>query len=138
VAGPSFKQRTVMVVESSTQLQDKFRDLFKTNGFRVLVTSNPLRPGYSFNDGERGADCVVFSTTELGEEALDSFNGFGQDPLTREVPAILLLGPKHGAWSERASIADHRVILTTPIKVRELRETLDRLMPLEQSPARRA
>src|SRR4029079_19600467 len=51
--GPSYKQRTVMVVEASTQLQDRFRDLFKTNGFRVLVTSDPPRPGYSFTDWQK-------------------------------------------------------------------------------------
>jgi serine/threonine-protein kinase len=128
--GPTYKQRTVMVVESSTPLQDKFRDLFKSNGFRVLVTSDPHRPAISFHDGEKGADCVVFSTSDLEEEALESFNRFGEDPLTREIPAILLLGPKHGSWAERANVADHRVTLTTPIKIKELRATLDRLVPL--------
>jgi eukaryotic-like serine/threonine-protein kinase len=129
-SGPTYKQRTVMVVESSTPLQDKFRDLFKSNGFRVLVTSDPHRPAISFNDGEKGADCVVFSTSDLEEEALESFNRFGEDPLTREIPAILLLGPKHASWSDRANVADHRVTLTTPIRIKELRATLDRLIPL--------
>jgi serine/threonine-protein kinase len=137
-AGPSLRQRTVMVVESNTQLQDKFRELFKSNGFRVLVTSNAHRPSNSFHDDDRAADCVVFSTTDLGEEALASFNRFGEDVQTREVPAILLLGPKHGEWTGRAQTADHRVTLNTPIKVTELRETLDRLMPPEPSAARRA
>jgi eukaryotic-like serine/threonine-protein kinase len=128
-AGPVYKQRTVMVVEASIQLQDKFRDLFKTNGFRVLVTSDPHRPGYSFNDGEKAADCVVFSTTDLGEEALECFNRFGEESLTREIPAILLLGPKHRSWTERAKIADHRITLTAPIRMKELQSTLDQLVP---------
>ena len=128
--GPIYKQRTVMVVESSTPLQDKFRELFKSNGFRVLVTSDPHRPAISFNEGEKGADCVVFSTSDLEEEALEAFNRFGEDPLTREIPAILLLGPKHASWANRANIADHRVTLTTPIRIKELRATLDRLVPL--------
>jgi serine/threonine-protein kinase len=137
-AGPSLRQRTVMVVESNTQLQDKFRELFKSNGFRVLVTSNAHRPSNSFHDDDRTADCVVFSTTDLGEEALASFNRFGEDILTRDVPAILLLGPKHGEWTARANTADHRITLNAPIKVGELRETLDRLMPPEAQAARRA
>jgi serine/threonine-protein kinase len=128
--GPSYKQRTIMVVESSIPLQDKFRDLFKSNGFRVLVTSDPHRPGISFNEGEKGADCVVFSTSDLAEEALEAFNRFGDEPLTRDVPAILLLGPKHGVWEERANTAEHRMTLTTPIKLKELRAALDRLVPL--------
>jgi serine/threonine-protein kinase len=137
-AGPSLKQRTVMVVESSTPLQDKFRDLFKSNGFRVLVTSDPHRPGNSFGDGQMPVDCVVFSTSDLADEALDAFNRFGEEPLTRTVPAILLLGPKHRSWAARAAVADHRITMTTPVKIKELRNAMDRLVPEELAPAKRA
>jgi hypothetical protein len=40
------------------------------------------------------------------------------------------LGPKHGVWEERANTAEHRMTLTTPIKLKELRAALDRLVPL--------
>jgi serine/threonine-protein kinase len=136
--GPVFKQRTVMVVESSTQLQDKFRELFKSNGFRVLVTSDPHRPINSFTDGDQPADCVVFSTSDLGTEALESFNQFGEDVRTQSVPSILLLGPKHAPWAKRANIAEHRVTMSTPIKIKELRSVLDRLVPRELVQGKRA
>jgi serine/threonine-protein kinase len=136
--GPSLKQRTVMVVESSTPLQDKFRDLFKSNGFRVLVTSDPHRPSISFGDGQTTVDCVVFSTSDLGDEALEAFNRFGEEPITRGVPAILLLGPKHRSWAARAAVADHRITLTPPVKIKELRKAMDRLVPQDLAPAKRA
>ncbi len=129
--GPAFKQRTLMVVESSTQLQDTFRDLFKKNGYRVLVTSDPQRPTDSFNGRDKPADCVVFSTSDLGSVAVDSFNRFGDDELTKDVPAILLLGAKHQAWASRAKTSENRVTVSTPIKVRELRAVLDKLLPRE-------
>jgi serine/threonine-protein kinase len=137
-SGPMLKQRTVMVVESSTALQDKFRDLFKSNGFRVLVTSDPHRPANSFGEGQTTVDCVVFSTSELGHAALEAYNQFGEDALTRSVPAILLLGPKHRSWESRAAVADHRITLSTPVKLKELRLALDRLVPQELAPAKRA
>jgi serine/threonine-protein kinase len=137
-AGPVFKQRTVMVVASNTQLQDKFRDLFKRNGYRVLVTSDPHRPSNSFHDTQQPADCVVYSTADLGTEALDSFNRFGEDTVTRETPAILLLDPKHQSWAARANTADHRVTLRTPLKLRELRAVLDRLVPRQFEQEKRA
>jgi serine/threonine-protein kinase len=130
-AAPVFKQRTVMVVESSTTGQDKFRELFKNSGFRVLVTSDSQRPANSFTDGQRPADCLVFITSGLGEEALESFNQFGYDPATSAIPSILLLGPKHHGWKPRAKTSEHRVTVSTPIKLRELRELLDELVPRE-------
>jgi eukaryotic-like serine/threonine-protein kinase len=128
-AAPVFKQRTVMVVESSTPWQDKFRELFKNSGFRVLVTSDPQR--FSFTDVQRPADCLVFSTSGLGEEALEWFNSFGYDPATSDIPSILLLGAKHHEWKSRAKTAKHRVTVSTPIKLRELRELMDELVPRE-------
>ena len=74
---------------------------------------------------------MVFSTSGLGEEALESFNRFGYDPATSEIPSILLLGPKHHGWKPRAQTAKHRVTVSTPIKLRELRELLDELVPRE-------
>lgn len=129
--GQVFKQRTVMVVESSTALQDTFRELFKRMGYRVLVTSDPHRPGNSFTDRDRPADCVVFSTSDLGERALESFNRFADEPSTSTIPAILLLGARHPSWANRANVSEHRVTISTPIKRRELEATLDRLIPRE-------
>ncbi|MGC4003895.1 MAG: protein kinase [Pirellulales bacterium] len=57
------KQRSLMIIESNVQLQDTFRDLFKKNGFRVLVTADPQRPANTFNEYDRPADCVVYSTS---------------------------------------------------------------------------
>lgn len=128
-----FKQRTVMVVESNGKLQDKFRELFKSHGFRALVTSDPQRPSNSFNDGQRPVDCVLYCTSDLGEEALKWFNFFGDDPVTKSVPAILLLAPKHETWAPRAKVTPHRVILSTPLKPKELWAVLDRLVPRDRA-----
>ncbi|MDZ4819174.1 MAG: serine/threonine-protein kinase [Planctomycetota bacterium] len=130
--GPTFKQRTLMVVESSTQLQDTLRELFKKSGFRVLVTSDAQRPANSFYEQVTPADCVVFSTTGLGAQAVEAFNRFGESAATQGVPAILLLGARHLPWAAKAKTDKHRVTVTTPIKVRELRALLDELMPLEE------
>jgi eukaryotic-like serine/threonine-protein kinase len=120
---------TLMFVESNGQLQDIIRERLKNNGYRVLVTRDPERALARFSDATPGADCVIFSTGELGEAALDAFNRFGENEHSRGIPAILLLGENQLAWKSRAKLNDHRVVVSMPIKLRQLREQLAKLVP---------
>ena len=59
-----------------------------------------------------------------GRAALEGFNRFGQELITRDLPAVLLLDQNHGHWEEHAQTNDHRAIAKMPIKMRELRGIL--------------
>jgi serine/threonine-protein kinase len=121
--------KTVLVIESKVQMQDVLRDKLKKHGYRVLVFSDPGRAIGRFQEGEPPpADCVLFCTSELGDYAVESFNQFGSSPITRSIPAILFVDQHHGELIKEASLADHRVVLTMPMKMRELRETLLKLL----------
>ncbi len=123
-------QRTLMFVESNVSLQDILRERLKSNGYRVLVTADPERALSRFNGETKAADCVIFSTGELGEPALEAFNRFAEGEATREIPAVLLLGESQLDWKRQAKLADHRAVLAMPIKLRQMREVLARLVPL--------
>jgi eukaryotic-like serine/threonine-protein kinase len=127
-AAPS---RTLMFVESNVPLQDILRERLKNNGYRVLVTADPDRALSRFSAENKAADCVIFSTGELGESALAAFNRFAEGVHTREIPAVLLLGEHHLAWKKRAKLAKHRAVLAMPIKLRQFREVLAKLVPLD-------
>lgn len=122
-------KHTLMFVESNVQLQDIMRERLKTKGFRVLVTRDPERALGRFATGDKVADCVIFSTSELGESALEAFNKFGEGAHTNAIPAILLLGEHHQSWKTKAKLGKHRVLVSMPIKLRQLREVLARLVP---------
>jgi eukaryotic-like serine/threonine-protein kinase len=124
------KKRTLMVVESSANAQEALRTHFKQYGFRVLVTADPQRPAGLFTDQNQPADCVIFSTSNLGNEALEAFNDFGEQPATKSVPAILLLGPKHQNWAKQAHTNDWRATVATPIKMKRLLALFDQMMPV--------
>ena len=81
-----------------------------------------------FAEGAKAADCVIFSTGELGRSALDAFNRFGEGQHTAAVPALLLLDEHHHDWKEKAKLAEHRVVVSMPIKLRELRHALAKLV----------
>jgi serine/threonine-protein kinase len=113
-----------MVVESEVKLQDLFRELFKRNGYRVLVASDPERAMDRFFGDPRAADLVLFNTASIGRPALDVFNRFGRETATRDLPAVLLLDERHRAWASEAELADHRRIVQAPVKQRQLREAI--------------
>jgi serine/threonine-protein kinase len=116
--------RKLMIVESDVKMQDTLRELFKKNGYRVLVLSDPERVLSRFFDDHHTADIVLFATSTNGRAALDSFNRFGQEMVTRDVPAVLLLDQNHLDWEDEAQLAEHRLVAKMPIKQRQLREAI--------------
>lgn len=125
------ESKTLMIIESHTGMQDLLRDRLKKRGYRVLIYSDPQRALQRFRDAMEGpvADCIIFGTSELKDQAVAAFNEFGKDPATKDVPAILILHQADAHWSAAAEASPHRVVLTTP-KLGELRATLIRLLKL--------
>jgi serine/threonine-protein kinase len=122
-------QRTVLVVESKKEMQDLLRDRLKKHGYRVLIFNEPTRAINRVLEAEQKlCDCVIFSAVELGEVALESFNEFGEHEATKDIPAILFVDNRQASISESAQLADHRVLLSMPLKLRELRDTLLKLL----------
>ncbi len=119
---------SVMIVESNIEMQDALRDLLKRRGYRVLVVGDARRALSRFEVGEPPAECVVFCTTEMGEDALDAFNAFGANESTAKIPAVLFIAEKHQNFAARAATAEHRVLLPMPLKVRQLRAILLKLL----------
>jgi serine/threonine-protein kinase len=120
-------KKSVMVVESNAMMQNIFRQAFRDSGYRVLMTSDPQRAIARFSTSA-AAQCVVFCATDLGEPALEAFNRFGDDNQTQRIPAVLLLGKDQTDWQSQARQAPHRLAVATPIRVRQLRELVARLL----------
>jgi serine/threonine-protein kinase len=122
------ENHSVMIVESNIEMQDALRDSLKRRGYRVLVISDTQRALARFEGGEMPAEVVIFCTTELGESALQAFNQFGQQAATSQVPAILFVAEMHKDFAMRAQLAPHRVVLPMPLKVRQMRGILLKLI----------
>ena len=121
-------QHTVLVVESNPKWQDIFREGFKRVNYRVLVIADPERAVARLRQDNKAAQCIVFCAQGLGEAALNGFNLLSGDDQTVSVPAVLLLDDPQKGWKEHASVAAHRIVLTMPITMKELRSTLATLM----------
>ena len=120
--------RTLMIVEADAKMQNLLRDSLKRKGYRVLVMSDPERAANRFFDDPNVAEVVLFSTMGLSRSALDAFNQFGADSRTEDVPAVLLLDEAHLEWKTEAKTAEHRTIVSMPLKLRQLRQILANLI----------
>lgn len=121
-------RQSIMIVESNHRMQDVLREGFKRAGYRVLVTSDPVRALARFRQDATVADCVLFSAQEIGESAVEMFNGLTEDAKTGAVRAVLLLDENQLQWKSQAEAADHRLVLTMPITMKDLRATLATLL----------
>ena len=111
------------------EMQDVFREKLKKYGYRVLVFSDPVRAIARIEDSAtKLVDCVLFSTLSLAEDSLEAFNKFGASEATKKIPAILFVDPKQSELIKEAKLSDKRVLVSMPLKVRELRETLTKLL----------
>ncbi len=122
------KGRTVMCVESGSEMQNLLRDQLKKRGYRVLITSDPSRAIQRFEDEARVADCAIFSTQSLGPKAVAAFNRLGESEITENIPAILLVDKRQRALIKAAETSDHRVLLPMPLKIKQLRSKLLKLL----------
>ncbi len=116
--------RTVMLVESNAKIQDMLRDPLKKCGYRVLVISNPDRAISRFEDDAKAADCVIFSSIELGYMALNAFNQFQENESTRAVPSILLVSEKQKKLAKEAKLDQRHVAVAMPLSLKQLRAWL--------------
>ncbi len=129
--GAVYSHRSVLIVESNVKLQDVFRDTLKKAGYRVLVISDPPRALARFTENSRPADCVVFFSGQLCEEALRGFQQFATGEHTSAIPCVLFLDEQHAAWAKEVEnvLGEHRCVLTMPVKMSQFLEVLARLAP---------
>ena len=127
----------VMLVESKAGLQNVVREKLKSRGYRVLVIADPARALGRFAAGEEPpADCVIFGAAELGTLALEAYNRFAEDDHTGEIPAMLLADRRQSRIINEARRGPNRMLLALPLKVRELRAGLMKLLAgVERRPA---
>jgi serine/threonine-protein kinase len=127
--------RSVMVVESDARMQDVLREGFRRAGYRVLVTVDPTRAVDRLRQDASVADCVIFNAQQIGMPALEMFNQMGEDPAFSSIPAILLLEDNQQAWKAEARTARHRIVLSMPVTMRQLRTLLAQLAPPKNAAA---
>ena len=132
------KQKSVMIVDSNTELQGVFRESLKKAGYRVLVATSPERAVDRLLDDVSVADVALFNAQSLGQGALAAFNRLSEDTYTSRLPMILLLDERQGDFVASANRDKHRIVLVMPITMKIMKDNIGRLLgtiPSDQPPA---
>ena len=125
--------KTILIVEPRTNVQDLMRTNLKKQGYRVLVTANAERASRQLEDPEVEIDCLLICTAELGRSGLQVFNDVADEPLTSDLPAILLFENAQQHLAREAKLADHRGMMQMPVKIKQLRSSLLQLMSMKST-----
>ena len=78
-------------------------------------------------------DSAIFCTGELGEEALLAFNQLGDDYRTESLPAVIIVEKTQTSMASRAKLSNLHGLLQMPIKVRQLRAALVKLISRKEA-----
>lgn len=122
----------ILLVESSTRLQDLLREKLKGLGYGVLITSDPARGLDRFDgwsDGEdRPVDCVIFGCVGLEREGLGAFHTFTTDRETSKIPAVLIVTDRLKRHVDPDMIKDNQAVFVMPLKFKKLKLALRKLL----------
>ncbi len=126
---PAISQKSVLCVEAQELIQEAFRKTFSKMGYRVLMVQDAERAAERFR--ESPPDALLFDADGLGPDALTAFldmHGKSRED-GQELSAVVILGPKQHVLRNRLPSDDRLVVLTKPIKLREVQDALSQLVP---------
>ncbi len=132
VRGPT-GPRTLFVVEENEKLQDAFREKFKEQGYRVLISSDPGQAAKRYQ--QQSYHAAIIDARTVGRDGVTAYNDLlrAADNFGQQVAVILLLSEEQASWQRDARNHEQGAVLRDPgISVRLLLKTLDQLIPKEK------
>jgi eukaryotic-like serine/threonine-protein kinase len=131
-AEPTVKQvplPSVLCIESQGDIQDVLRKTLTRMGYRALVVRDAENAAARYR--ESPTDAVIFDADGQGDEGLDHFIAMHEKAQEDEHPfaALVLLGPRHGDLRERLPDDDRLIVLSKPLKMKDVQDAIHRLLP---------
>jgi CheY-like chemotaxis protein/tRNA A-37 threonylcarbamoyl transferase component Bud32 len=125
----AFNRKQALCVEVQEPIQEAFRRSLSGLGYRVILVRDAERAAERFQESR--PDLLVYDADGLGHEAIPTFLGIQEkaQQIGQDLPSLVLLGPRqHGL---RHQIPDRAgvVVLTKPIKMKEVQDALSQLVP---------
>lgn len=129
-APPKPKAKSVLCVEVQDAIQQAFKKTLTQMGYRVMLVRDAERAAERYR--ESPPDVVVYDIDGLGSEAFDAFLDMHEKAHEdgHELSALVLLGPRQGHLAGRLPNDDRLVVLTKPIKMKDVQDALGQLDPV--------
>jgi eukaryotic-like serine/threonine-protein kinase len=125
----AYEQRYVLCVEVQDQIQEAFRRTLSQMGYKVILVRNAELAAERYR--ESPPDAVIFDTDGLGNDGLDAFIDMHEKAHEdgHELAALVLLGPRQGGLRSRLPIDDRLIVLTKPVKMKDVQDAIAQLVP---------
>jgi serine/threonine protein kinase len=121
--------RSVFVVEKDERLQDALRDKFKELGYRVFISSDPVRALDRFR--QQPFDALILDVGTVGEEGLHLFERVVSEAEHHAVPmaGIVVLSEDQLDWTTRVRPRKSVSVMVRPVTLKQLHHKLQSLVP---------
>lgn len=126
---PDRPLRDLFLVEGDLKRQEQLRSALGKVGYSVTATTDPFMAVGEFFKNPEAAGGLVINAQDVGMPALNAFNRLADNAKTQEVAVVLLLDEPQRQWEQNAKTSDNRVVLHMPLKMKALKEVLDRIVP---------
>jgi tRNA A-37 threonylcarbamoyl transferase component Bud32 len=121
--------RSVLCVEAQTEIQDALRKSITNWGYRALLVADAELGAERFREAK--VDAVIFDTDGQGAESIEAFLDMHEKAHEegQKLRAVVLLGPRQEALREKLPAGDKVIVLSKPIKMKQVQAALARLLP---------
>jgi serine/threonine protein kinase len=122
--------KSVLCVETQTEIQDAFRKTLSNMGYKVMLVSDAEVGAERYR--EAPVDAVIFDTDGQDADSVEAFldmHEFAHEE-GHQLIALVLLGHKQGALRERLPVDDRLIVLDKPVKMKQVQDALQNLVPL--------
>jgi serine/threonine protein kinase len=129
------KQPTIFVVENDERLQDAIRDKLKKRGYRVLIARDPARALERFHS--QPFDGLLLDVGTTGPDGAKVFKEIMERARLRAVacPGIVILSENQDELGRDFQPGPSLAVLHRPLKMGQLMEKVDALLPIGGAPA---
>jgi serine/threonine protein kinase len=121
--------RSVLCVEAQDEIQDVLRKTLTRMGYRALVVRDAENAAERYR--EAPTDAVIFDADGQGAECIEhlvDMHDKAEEDEARLV-ALVLLGPRQGELREKLPEGDRLVVLSKPLKMKDVQDAIQRLLP---------
>lgn len=121
--------KTLFAVEKNERLKEAFREKFKAQGFRVLISADPAQAIKRYH--EQPYHAVIVDAGSIGDGGVDLYNHLmsAADGAALDLAGVLLLAEKQVELSINADEHDRGAVMVFPVSMRELLAKITDLVP---------
>jgi len=122
--------KSVLCVESQAEIQDALRKNLTSMGYRVMLVGDAERAAERYR--EAPVDAVIIDTDGQGPDSIEALTDMHEKAVEdgHQLVALVILGPKQEALKEKLPTGDRLIVLSKPIKMKQVQEAIEKLLPL--------